>query len=800
MVSEMSTTMQVATFAPPSLVPDLEMGGCSRRNWATWKLKWNAYATRAKLSTEDADIQMATLVSALPDTAIEAMATLPYENQSDKQDVAKVIALLEAEYLEQINEIYESYVFFTRQQEDGESISSYITELRRLASTCNFGNLSDRLLRDRIVCGVADSSLRRTLLSQAMLDLPGCIKLCKSSRTANAQAEQMTSGRSSGSKKMEDSFAMRVKTDSLVWKRQRCKFCGRSHSRGQCPAYGQVCSHCKKMNHFAAVCQSKIRQFSLECVDNCEKSTVMSVSLDVDVDSVHCQDTVNTIHQKATRHSGTECGNAIYATLHAEGCPVRFQLDTGASCNVIRVADLNSVGQLQLKPTNKILRMYDGSKVTPKGLCQLHMENPKTKITHQMEFVVINEAPVSLLGLTACQQLGLITIHEENIMALHQPVTNSINALTKEILLQKYQSVFDGGIGSFPGIVHLELDASVPPVIMPLRRVPVSARDRLEGELSRLEKLGVISKVTQPTDWVSGLVIAEKKDGSLRICIDPKPLNKALKRPIYPLPTMEDVLSRLAKAKCFSVCDVKNGFWHAKLDKQSSMHTTFATPFGRYRWERLPFGISPAPEIFQAKLDEAVQGLKGVTRIVDDLLIWGEGDSDEEAVADHDRNILALVKRAEQRNIKLKAEKLQFRLKEVCFAGYILSDKGHMPDPQKVEAISAMPAPTDITALRRFLGMASYLGKYVDGFSRMCEPLRQLTKDDVDWNWSHERRAAFESIKDSLAKAPVLAFFDEQKKTTLQCDASQGALGAALLQGERPVAYASRALSAAERN
>ena len=110
---------QVATVTAPSLVPDLELGGCSRRNWTTWKVKWTAFATRAKLSDADADIQWATLVSALPDGAIEALETLPYAAASDRKDVDKVLKLLEAEYLEDINEIYESYVFFTRQQDEG---------------------------------------------------------------------------------------------------------------------------------------------------------------------------------------------------------------------------------------------------------------------------------------------------------------------------------------------------------------------------------------------------------------------------------------------------------------------------------------------------------------------------------------------------------------------------------------------------------------------------------------------------------------------------------------------------------
>ena len=134
--------------------------------------------------------------------------------------------------------------------------------------------------------------------------------------------------------------------------------------------------------------------------------------------------------------------------------------------------------------------------------------------------------------------------------------------------MMKYNDVFDGELGRMPGVERLEVDKSIRPVKMPLRRVPLSVQDRLEGELDRLEQLGVFEKVNQPTEWVSRIVITEKKNGSLRICIDPQPLNKALHRSIYPMPTMEDVLPRLSRAKVFSVCDIKNGFWHVELDNE----------------------------------------------------------------------------------------------------------------------------------------------------------------------------------------------------------------------------------------
>ncbi len=171
----------------------------------------------------------------------------------------------------------------------------------------------------------------------------------------------------------------------------------------------------------------------------------------------------------------------------------------------------------------------------------------------------------------------------------------------------------------------------------------MASRDRLEEELKRLDRLGVVEQEMEPTDWVSSLVIATKANGKIRLCIDPQPLNCALKRCHYPLHVIDDVLPNLSGAKVFTICDVKNGFWHLRLDDHSSRLTTFNTPFGRYRWRRLPFGISPAPELFQCRLDEAISGLHGVSTIADDILVYGSGETLLEAETDHDRNLVALL-------------------------------------------------------------------------------------------------------------------------------------------------------------
>ena len=167
---------------------------------------------------------------------------------------------------------------------------------------------------------------------------------------------------------------------------------------------------------------------------------------------------------------------------------------------------------------------------------------------------------------------------------------------------------------------------------------------------------------------MSSLVLVNKPN-KLRICIDPQDLNKALQRAHYPLPTIEEVATRLSKARVFSVLDAKNGFWQVQLDNESSYLTTFNTPFDRYRWLRLPFGIKTAPEEYQRRIHESLQNLNGIEDIVDDILCVGEGDTYESAVEDHDKNLIALLERCREKNIKLNPKKLQLRKQEVPYSG-----------------------------------------------------------------------------------------------------------------------------------
>ena len=370
--------------------------------------------------------------------------------------------------------------------------------------------------------------------------------------------------------------------------------------------------------------------------------------------------------------------------------------------------------------------------------------------------------------------------------------------ITREVLIKNYPQVFSEGVGKLAGEYHIRIDSTVDPIQHAPHRVPVALRTKVKEALEDLEQQEVIAPVTSPTAWISSMVTVPKKNGKLRICLDPKDLNRAIQREHYPLPTIEDIATRLHGGKVFTKLDVRNGFWHVALDEDSSFLTTFHTPFGRYRWRRLPFGISSAPEVFQRKMHELIEGQSGIEVVADDFIVIGCGSTVEEATVDHDKVLMAFLERCKEQGVKLNTDKLNLRMTEVPFIGHIATDKGLRVDPVKVWAISEMPPPTDKAGFQRLLGLAQYLSKFLPRLSDITKPMRELTQNDVQWTWGTAQEASLEALKKAVMSTPVLRYYNLQEEVTIQCDASQFGLGAALLQNGQPVAYASRALTDAE--
>ena len=363
---------------------------------------------------------------------------------------------------------------------------------------------------------------------------------------------------------------------------------------------------------------------------------------------------------------------------------------------------------------------------------------------------------------------------------------------TKEYILREYADVFTG-IGTLPGpAYHIELKDDYTPVRNPPRSVPIGMQDAYKAELERLQQEEVIIEVDHYTEWVNSIVPVQKPDGYIRLCIDPRNLNMAIKRNPYYMRTLDDILPQLSKAKTISMSDATSGYWHVPLDLASSLLTTFSTPYGKFRWLRLPFGLKIASDIFQERLDKVLALVPNTVGIADDIIVYGENE------IEHDASFLTLCETARVNGLKLNSKKLQFKSDDCKFFGHKLTPQGLKADENKIEAITQMDPPKTESDLKSFLGMVNYLGRYTAALAELRPPLDRLYKKDTVWRWDPEHQRAFDGIKSIISSLPVLVYFDAKADHIIQCDASKQGLGAVLLQEGQPVMYISRTLTETE--
>ena len=379
--------------------------------------------------------------------------------------------------------------------------------------------------------------------------------------------------------------------------------------------------------------------------------------------------------------------------------------------------------------------------------------------------------------------------------------------LTQEKVETTYADIFQG-LGKFPGEPYkrrLKPDA-VPAKHRP-RKVPVHLQDAFHEEVERLVKIDVLEKVTEPTEWVNSFVIVEKVidssnahspnytiKKSIRLCIDPKDLNEALEREPYYSRSIDELISMFAGAKVFTIVDMDKGYWQVVLHPESRKLTCMAFDIGRYQFKRLPMGSKVASDIFQRMLDSVYIGLPGVTGIADDMVIFGRNEEE------HDRNLILFLETTRKNGLVLSKRKLQFKKEEVSFFGHRWNSTGISPDPKKTESILKMQFPPDKETMHSFLGLVNFLNRYTPRLAELCSPLRKLILKDSHYSPGDPEHAAFNAIKAEFKKKIILPYFDRNKETILQTDASKKGFGAVILQEEQPIYYASRALTSAEKN
>ena len=355
-----------------------------------------------------------------------------------------------------------------------------------------------------------------------------------------------------------------------------------------------------------------------------------------------------------------------------------------------------------------------------------------------------------------------------------------------------------------------------------VRRVPLGDLEDLREQLGELKRTGIIRESRSP--YASPIVVVRKKTGSLRLCIDYRTLNRRTIPDQYTTPRIEDALQSLSGAKWFSVMDLKSGYYQIPMNPEDREKTAFITPVGFFEFNRMPQGLSGAPATFQRLMERTVGDMNLIEVLVylDDIIVFGR------TLEEHEERLEKVLKRLYEEGLKLSPEKCQFYQSSVHYLGHIVSAEGVSTDPEKLDAVTSWPRPTNVTELRSFLGFCSYYRRFVEGFAKIARPLNELLrtegeddvpelvkpvkpamgprkpKESIQDQWTSKCEEAFIQLKKSLTTAPVLAYADPSKPYELHVDASRDGLGGVLYQEHdghlRPVAYVSRSLIPSERN
>ncbi|XP_028514411.1 uncharacterized protein K02A2.6 [Exaiptasia diaphana] len=739
--------------------------------WTKWIQRFERYRIASGLNIAEGDQQVNTLLYTMGEEGDEIMKSFTFK-KDEASDYRRVKEKFDDHFVATRNVIFERAKFNLRRQEQQESVDTFITALYSLSEHCEFGDLRKQLIRDRIVVGLADAKLSEKLQLDSKLTLEKAIEIARQSESVKKQQQVLRNPdqvNSSPSQANVDAINTRKNgkprnarnaskpTASASASETRCQRCGNTnHKRSACPAKDAQCHNCNKKGHFSKVCRS------------------------AKVNAVETEETDDEYFFGEISGGGNK---AWKAKVKVNNVVIDFKLDSGADVTVIGDEMYKTLlSSYSLRDTNK--RLYGPCRTHMKCLGTIDATLELNGKTTKGEIYVIKDLETPLLSRAASTALGGIARVE------------AVSTTDASDVKQQFPKLFTG-MGCMDGEYEIKLKPDVKPFNLTTpRRIAIPLRDRIQAELDRMERMDVIEKVDGPTDWCSPMVVVPKDNGKVRICGDFVQLNKAILREVHQMPTTEETLANLAGANVCSKLDANSGFWQRKLEEKSKVVTTFITPWGRYCYKRLPFGISSAPEHFQKTMQRILEGLPGVVCQVDDMLVHGKDKTE------HGERLNAVLTRLQDAKVTLNADKCQFECDNVKFLGHIVGKDGIRIDPSKVEAIKEMAEPSDVSDLRRFLGMVNQVGKYIPNLADLTKPLRELLVKENAWVWNEAQATAFEVIKDKLSSTPTLAIYDPTLETRVSADASSYGLGAVLKQKHadvwKPVAYISRALTDTE--
>lgn len=823
-----SVVLDVSCLEPFN--PKIEPQNLNQR-WKRWKRAFDLYVAGKGVS-DDAQKRALLLHVAGMDVQ-EIYFTLAGE---DASDFAATVKVLDDYFAPKTNVPFERHLFRQIAQESGETVDQFVCRLRQRAVSCEFGAGEDDYIRDQVIDKCYSNHLRRKFLEkEGALTLDDLLRIARSQEAVDRQLKQFSADQMSNpandqgnNQKNDQVNAVGGKLDGR--KAKICFGCGREgHFSGdkKCPARGRACRKCGVIGHFKVKCPQVQQRSGGELRSRTkvpdrkgatgggrrgggnrggdggrrERGATRETNLVAGGSQggeppgfvQYRPEFAFSVEQSSGRR--TLSGGLV--TLVVGGVDVPDVLiDSGATCNVMgqqtwELLKLKGI-KCESRKAAKELFAYGSTEPLPTlGTFTADVMLAGSNVCCRADFVVVKGNGRTLLGRETAEVLSLLRVGPSQ--------ANSVTSGQLESDIQeRYKDLFTG-VGLLRDYeLKLHIDESVKPVAQHVRRIPFGLREKVDKKLDELLELDIIEEVPEgPSGWISPLVVVPKGDGDVRVCVDMRRANEAIIRERHPIPTVEELLHDLNGSTVFSKIDLKWGFHQILLCEESRHITTFVTHRGLYRYKRLMFGVTSAPEKYQQIVRDVLRGCAGVANIADDLIVHGKD------VVEHDRCLFAVLDRLSEVGLTVNREKCQFRLSKLTFFGHELTSDGINPSEEKVAAIRDARPPKDAAEVRSFMGLVQYSAKFMPDVASVAKPIQELTRQGVAFNWGEEQQMAFQELKRLISRSETLAYFRTNCRTRIVADASPVGLGAVLTQqhGEtwRVVSYASRSLTDVER-
>ena len=758
------------------VLPTLDVSGTAHEvstRWNKWKRSFLYYVDghgisdakkRKNLLLHYAGVDVQDIYETLPTPAAPA-------DGSTRSDFETAVLQLDSYFAYEPNYAFEKHNFRLLRQESSETTAQFVQSLTQQAKLCNFAQDADHIV-DQLVEGVQSASFQRKFLEKKDLKLTDALEIARQFESTEASARGMAPG-SVGrvQRDYRQSSSASSSSGGLI-----CASCGiKGHKKGDtvCPACGQKCLRCGKKGHFKRKCTAAEPKQSVKTHQ---------------VQDVAVSEPVSEAESFGIGQVSAANAKELFVTVLVDKKPLKMEIDTGAQVSLCPDTVWNVHWKhVPLQQSRLKLSTYSGESLPVLGEANVCVVYGDQCVEERL--AVVQGGKHALLGRNWLQKL-----------TLDWPGLFRVNAVSMKPtdFVTEFPSVFQEGLGTVKNhqaVITLKAEAT--PKCCQARNVPFAIRSAVDMELDRLESEGIIKPV-KSAEWASPLVIVDKKNGDIRICADFKvTINPFIEARQHPIPDANELLSRLSGCSVFSTLDLSQAYAQLPLSEDSKKFGVITTQRGLFAYQHLPFGVSSAPAIWQKTMDQILQGVEGVGCFYNDIII--SGDSTEQ----HDQRLRTVLSRFSEHGIRLRKNKCKIRVDQVQYLGFTVSGAGLKTNNDKVEALINAPAPTNVSALKSFLGCVNFYSRFIPNVSSTVSPLNKLLGKDEPWCWSGECEQAFVTVKKLLVAAPILCHYDVNRKLILECDASPYGIGACLLHefsdgSRKPVYFVSRSLAKAE--